>query len=141
MFASRSSEKPARTHDYRHLHSALTGKTVDPVLGSGPRNYSGGRFLLGALIPVVSLRTPDSDGLCITTFPVMEVTMDAVHHFQPHEDHDKVHARFDVHRQTSEERHAYRRPQVVRVGRANDLLQGGSSGKYSDGYTGYNWER
>jgi len=39
-----------------------------------------------------------------------------------------------------EEERVYRRPLIVRVGRAEDLVQG-HTGKYSDGYTGYNWER
>jgi hypothetical protein len=35
----------------------------------------------------------------------------------------------------------YRKPEVVVVGRASDLVMSYSYGKYSDGYTGYYWER
>lgn len=35
----------------------------------------------------------------------------------------------------------YRPPEVHPIGRAADLVQSGSYGKYSDGYTGYYWER
>ena len=35
----------------------------------------------------------------------------------------------------------YRAPQLFTIGKAVDLVQGYSYGKYSDGYTGYYWER
>jgi hypothetical protein len=35
----------------------------------------------------------------------------------------------------------YRVPEVVVIGRAVNLVLSFSSGKYSDGYTGYYWER
>ena len=35
----------------------------------------------------------------------------------------------------------YRAPQLFVIGKAVDLVQGYSYGKYSDGYTGYYWER
>jgi len=35
----------------------------------------------------------------------------------------------------------YSPPQIFVVGKAVDLVQSYSSGKYSDGYTGYYWER
>lgn len=35
----------------------------------------------------------------------------------------------------------YRPPEIFAIGKAVDLVQGYSSGKYSDGYTGYYWER
>jgi hypothetical protein len=36
---------------------------------------------------------------------------------------------------------SYRPPQLFVIGKAVDLVQGSGSGKYSDGYTGYSWER
>jgi hypothetical protein len=36
---------------------------------------------------------------------------------------------------------AYHAPEFFVIGKAVDLVQGYSSGKYSDGYTGYYWER
>ena len=36
---------------------------------------------------------------------------------------------------------AYEPPELFVIGRAVDLIQSYSSGKYSDGYTGYYWER
>lgn len=35
----------------------------------------------------------------------------------------------------------YRPPELFVIGKAVDLVQGYSTGKYSDGYTGYYWER
>jgi hypothetical protein len=35
----------------------------------------------------------------------------------------------------------YRAPRLYIIGKAIDLVQGYSYGKYSDGYTGYYWER
>jgi len=35
----------------------------------------------------------------------------------------------------------YHAPQLFTIGKAVDLVQGYSYGKYSDGYTGYYWER
>jgi hypothetical protein len=35
----------------------------------------------------------------------------------------------------------YRPPELFVIGKAVDLVQGYSYGKYSDGYTGYYWER
>lgn len=35
----------------------------------------------------------------------------------------------------------YRAPQLYIVGKAIDLVQSYSSGKYGDGYTSYNWNR
>jgi hypothetical protein len=35
----------------------------------------------------------------------------------------------------------YHAPQLIVIGVAVDLVQGYSYGKYSDGYTGYYWER
>ena len=35
----------------------------------------------------------------------------------------------------------YRAPELFVIGKAVDLVQGYSYGKYSDGYTGYYWER
>jgi len=49
--------------------------------------------------------------------------------------------------QSSESRDAeehvsgYRAPQLFTIGKAVDLVQGRNYGKYSDGYTGYYWER
>lgn len=36
---------------------------------------------------------------------------------------------------------AYRAPRLYIIGKAIDLIQGYSCGEYSDGYTGYYWER
>ncbi len=36
---------------------------------------------------------------------------------------------------------AYCTPELFLLGKAIDLVQSYSSGKYSDGYTGYYWER
>lgn len=35
----------------------------------------------------------------------------------------------------------YTSPEIFEVGRALELVQSGSYGKYNDGYTGYYWER
>lgn len=35
----------------------------------------------------------------------------------------------------------YTSPEIFEVGRALELVQSYSTGKYSDGYTGYYWER
>jgi hypothetical protein len=42
---------------------------------------------------------------------------------------------------TEEHVSCYRAPQLFIIGKAVDLVQGYSYGKYSDGYTGYYWER
>lgn len=46
-------------------------------------------------------------------------------------------------RQTDKNRaiQSYLAPQLVVVGKASDLVQSYSYGKYSDGYSGYYWER
>lgn len=36
---------------------------------------------------------------------------------------------------------SYHPPQLVILGKASKLVQSYSSGKYSDGYSGYYWER
>jgi hypothetical protein len=46
-----------------------------------------------------------------------------------------------AHANTADATTPYRTPEVFVVGRAVDLVQGYSSGKYSEGYTGYYWER
>jgi hypothetical protein len=35
----------------------------------------------------------------------------------------------------------YQTPEVVEVGKATDMIQGYLYGAYSDGYTGYYWDR
>lgn len=37
-------------------------------------------------------------------------------------------------------RKTYRRPGLLRVGKARNLVQGRTHGKYQDGYSGYYWE-
>jgi hypothetical protein len=45
------------------------------------------------------------------------------------------------HRDEKRLAHVYRAPHLYVIGKAIDLVQGYSYGKYSDGYTGYYWER
>lgn len=39
------------------------------------------------------------------------------------------------------EEQVYQSPEIFVIGRARNLIQSYSDGKYSDGYTGYYWER
>jgi hypothetical protein len=48
---------------------------------------------------------------------------------------------FGESRDAEEHVSCYRAPQLFIIGKAVDLVQGYSYGKYSDGYTGYYWER
>ena len=58
------------------------------------------------------------------------ITTPVAEGLQPSESHD-----------AAEHVSCYRAPQLFIIGKAVDLVQGYSYGKYSDGYTGYYWER